>query len=337
MAETDATLQSILAQLSPASPADNLEMTSVDVGPDATPDPAPPPADVALAQRIAELERVSQRHVQQLNGSRAEIARYQALLEERERTMQQMLAQQQQLTDRLAPQTPAPEPLDLDDLIEKVALEGKKGLGKAWQQQLIQEVQKQVAPATPKSPATPADLETLLTQRERKQQLQQAILTDLGTRHKDVIDHPAAAELLPQVYAALQANPVMQALYPPDPTGSSAIQYQGATWDARLIDRAASEIRRQLEAQGQLKSTQTQQAATAPTQSPGTTRSAKDAPVLPPAYVRGEEALLNDPRIRKALEATTGLKDPRSQAKWFWDNVPDSQKAQWQRQAALMG
>ena len=338
----DATLASVLASLSPA-PADNL-MVTVDPGPSETPpSPTPDPANAAMLDRIAELERVHARHTQQLNGSRAEIDRYQRLLDDKEQTLRQVLTQQQQLTERLTQPPVSTEPeLTLDDLIEKVALEGKKGLGQQWQQQLVNQLRKDAAPLQAShgasAPATIQDMQTLLQQRDHQQTIRQAVLADLGERYKDVVADPAAAALIPEVYAALKNNPLMQVYYPPDPSGLSTITWQGVEWDARLVDRALAEVRAQQQTQQGGREQLRQQGQSTPTQGGngnGRPPTPKDAVVLPAQYVRGEDALFNDPRIRKALEMTTGLKDPRSQAKWFFDNVPPAVKAQWQRQAGM--
>ena len=338
MAEMDASLLALMPTQDPAA-ADN-SYVAIEVGPSPTATPSQSVAgesapDVAtILARLQELERVNSRHGEQMVGARGEVQRWQTAFQEQQRTNQDLLAR----VTTLLEQRTATAPLPAEDLaedfvsaLEAVTLDGKKEVGKLFAEKWLKP--KPTAPS--QEVMTSAKVHEIVRQSQQTMRTHEHIIEDLALRHHDIVHMPEAREAIVCAYNALVTDPRIQTFYGTPPE-TSLVTINGTTWDARLLDRALGEVRQQRGVQAYLGQAQ----QTVPTQGGGpqhTMPRPKDQVVLPAEFVRGEHALLNDPRIQAAMTVVTGHKDPRSHAKHLYDHAPDADKVRWQQQAALTG
>ena len=342
MAEVmDATLAALMPHEDPASAA--TPFVTVDAGPSAASLPAvsgdggPPPADIAaILARVQELERLNTRHVDNINGARAEAARWQTHAQEQSRVNQDLLSRLTTLMERgqsAAPITPADDPAEaFVTAIEQVALDGKKDAGKAF-------VAKFLAPRAAPATVTPAEVEAIIqrreTQRDEIATIRERFIEGIATRHKDITTRPETRDAIVHAYQALATDPAVTALYGPPPAAAQ-VTIHGVTWDGRLLERALADVEATQGRQTQAVQAQHQAVEAVPTQGGG----AHQAPPTPrdPIVVPAElVALVKDPRVQAALTAVTGQKDPRSHLKHVHEHASDVDKARWKQQSALTG
>ena len=147
-------------------------------------------------------------------------------------------------------------------------------------------------------------------------------------------------------YARLAKNTVVQRSLPADPR--YLIEMGGQQVDLRLLNYAADAVRVRGEATTAAYATQTEQETTGARRQqvqqapavPGGGQQQRQTPkepqyLLPADMVTGEDALMNDPDMRKAMAAAGWGKDPKSQAKHLAERLPERIKSdlrtQWRQ------
>ena len=269
-------------------------------------------------------------------GSRDEVSRWQRAHEEQQRANQELLARVNTLEQRTttAP-PPAEDPAEaFVAAIEQVALDGKKEAGTAFAKKFLTPS----LASTPSPGMTPAQVTALIAEQAETTRLREEASRSLMDRNKDVFSAPDLRPALHAAYTALVNDPMTAILYPPDTRGIAKLEGNGVTYDLRLLDRAAAEVRQGQRLSATAAQEHRQQGEQFPAQGGGAQHaptSSADQIVVPAEFVRGEDALFNDPRIRKAMEVVTGEKDPRKHVEHFYTNAPELDKTKWRQQASL--
>jgi hypothetical protein len=143
-------------------------------------------------------------------------------------------------------------------------------------------------------------------------------------------------------YERLAQDPLTQATLPADPR--YVVELGGKPVDLRLAAMASRTLKAHLDtmaavAQQQATEQHTQERQQQRQQDPGvqggTPQQQRPRPqarlLLPTAMVKGDNALLNHPEMRKAMQAAGWGNDPRTQAKHLAEKVSAAKKAEWQR------
>lgn len=243
-------------------------------------------------------------------------------LQEHQAQQTQLLIQtilQAQQAKQAPPATQAPQERTLADAVMDAWLTGAKTPVEEWER-AQHERQARAAQIT------------------EVEKFQQQKIHDLANTYTFLRDEAPWQETL-QEMERLKQSQALRGLLPDDPR--QQIQYQGKAVDLRLLAMAAHAMQGRVagkeagktEATKQAEDTRRQLApgvegGTAPTTRGNTTPSL----LLPSEMVQGEDALLNDPRMQKALADIGWGKDPRTQQKRVAEKLPVGVKQSLQRQ-----
>jgi len=318
--------------------AENPPVASSGVpGAESPPGGPPPPAGPDLQARISHLESVVQRHGEQQAGSRAEVERWRAEATAQQQLNGQLAQQLQQFLEQSRAAAPAPpRRISLRDAVDAANLRSDYTLLEEYERQ--QAAQTQPAQGL----LTREELETVLTERERRQDASQAksresqqLQNALVQRFPDIVRQGAFANQVATRYQEIQQDPVLRSLYPPDASYTLTDPNTGTQYDVRMLLHAAGEV----QARGA--------AGPSPPQSPANGQPAVPAgtlgvngsgtppapagPRIPRAMVDGAEALLRNPQVQEALRRVGWGNNMKTQAEHLVKTVPASTRERWAR------
>ena len=178
-------------------------------------------------------------------------------------------------------------------------------------------------------------------QREQVRQDQQKLLVNLATTYP-FLRQTDGWQAMQAEYQRLASDPLTQATLPVDPR--YVVELGGQQVDLRLAALASRTLKAQMDTLQHVQTTTAKETADATrtqarTQDPGVAggQAQQQRPreqarhLVPTAMVRGENALMNNPEVRKALTAAGWGTDPRDQAKRLAERVSPAKQAEWQR------
>lgn len=297
-----------------ADPAPTATVVALD-------EPEPPALVVTQMEPIADAPPAVMTAPAPSTGvSREELAAWREEQQAQTRELVQAIVQAQRpaLVMEPATTTTTPVPTSLADAVMQAYLSGDKTPVEAWEQ--AQQATTRQAQA-----------------QHALQVFQQQKIHDLSTAYPFLGKDDTWKETLAEV-AKLKASPALAGLLPDDPR--QQVQHEGQALDLRLLAMAAHAMQARMASTDAATTAATTAQADATRQAaPGVQGATPLAPraktpqlVLPANMVQGEDALLNDPRVQKALADIKWGTDPRTQQKRVAERLSPRMKQDLQRQ-----
>lgn len=272
--------------------------------------------------RIAELERLSARHREQLAGW--------------DKHSQQLVAERNALAERLArlegrleaqpkPDEPRFTPGKMKSAMKKW-LDGDDSELDQVEQALI----KSFGPPAQSEPQfKPDDFKRIVREELIELGTKSNMQSIVGTRHPDLADPQSQlSQSVWDGYDTFVADPANALMFAKDPrfevpmTGPDGAQRMV---DARVVDRLAADIRLRTGIQeGRRQESRAAQVGSVQT-STGTNRSTQRAVEAIELLTEGERRLLSDPKVRKGWPKMPA--DPKLAAKYFFDGLSADERA----------
>lgn len=290
---------------------------------DDAPEPAPTPAPHPDWRQAWEHERARLVAKEDLDAVTQRLAASEQAHQTTQELVRALATQLQQPRPEPTPQpTPAPQPITLTQATEAYYLHGDRSLLEQYERQQTQAQQHQ-------------------QMREQVRTDQQKLLVNLASSYP-FLRQAEGWNAMSAEYERLAQDPLTHATLPPDPR--YVVELGGKSVDLRLAAMASRTLKAQMDALAATQAQQTQQQQVEErqqqrTQDPGvpggTVQQQRPRPqtrlLLPTAMVKGDNALLNNPEMRKAMQAAGWGNDPRTQAKHLAEKVSAAKKAEWQR------